>query len=78
LAQLAREVKQPHAALPVLEHLLENDPLIATRMAAAAALGALGDPQARQTLERAAAQDAQTIVRDAATQAAGELPVAKR
>jgi aminopeptidase N len=66
LAKLARHARKPKAALPILLNLVERDPLISTRIAAANALGVLGDRAAIPTLERVCAGDSQIIVQIAA------------
>jgi aminopeptidase N len=63
LATLARSTHHADRALPALEHLVTTDPLISTRLAAAAALGALGDARAVPALSRAEHSDSQAIVR---------------
>jgi aminopeptidase N len=63
LAQLAKVVHRPQWALPTLGRLLAHDPLISTRLAAASALGQLGDVRALPALRRAERNDAQEIVR---------------
>ncbi|HVA29444.1 MAG TPA: M1 family aminopeptidase [Candidatus Baltobacteraceae bacterium] len=63
LAQLARRTKEPQMALPTLLGLVTHDPLIGTRMAAADALGLLGDTAAIPALERVERSDSQLLVR---------------
>ncbi len=63
LALLAKRLHQPDRALAVLEHLVLKDDLISTRLAAASALGTLGDPRAIPALRRVERSDTQEIVR---------------
>jgi len=62
LAQLAASLRRPQAALPELLQIVAHDPLVSSRVAAANALGALGDPAAIPTLEAVEHNDSQTIV----------------
>jgi aminopeptidase N len=61
LAQLAARAKNSQPLQPLLE-MVSHDPLIATRMAAAQALGVLGDPAAIPVLERVERTDSQVLV----------------
>jgi aminopeptidase N len=63
LARLAKAVHRPQSALPMLLRLVAHDPLISTRLAAATALGVLGEAGAAPTLRRVEATDTQEIVR---------------
>lgn len=73
LAQLAKRVGLPKAALPTLTALAEHDPLISTRIAAVNALGTLGDPAAAPTLKHVEKTDSQLLVRITATDALAAL-----
>jgi aminopeptidase N len=66
LARLASAVKDPEAALPVLDYLVTSDALSSTRIAATTALRILGDGTALPYLERAQRLDSQLLVRESA------------
>lgn len=66
LAVLARHAHKPQLALPVLLEIVQHDPLIPTRIAAARALGMLGDAGAIPVLERVEADDSQQAVQGGA------------
>jgi aminopeptidase N len=77
LAQLAEHTQAPQAALPPLLDIVQHDPLITSRAAAATALGILGETSAVPELEsverldpelkvQAAAWNAVLAIRDAA------------
>jgi aminopeptidase N len=66
LAALARRTDETQAALPRLLELVETDPLIGSRIAAANALGALGDRAAIPALRRVETHDSQLLVQIAA------------
>jgi HEAT repeat protein len=73
LAQLARAQKEPQEALPILDRIISHDPLISTRIAAAKALGVLGDDVALPMLERVERTDSQLLVRDGAASAVAAI-----
>jgi len=64
LARLAAHTKRTGLALSTLLDLVEHDPLIQTRDAAARALGALGDPRAIPVLQRVQRNDSQQDVQE--------------
>jgi aminopeptidase N len=66
LARLAARAKTPRVALEALLGLVSRDPLIRTRIAAASALGILGDASALPVLHRVERTDSQLIVQIAA------------
>lgn len=70
LAKLAKAVDRASNALPVLENVVQHDPVTGMRIAAARALGILGDRAALPALEAVASSDSQTLVRSAARDAA--------
>ena len=73
LAQCARTMKRPELALHTLAVLATRDPLMSTRIAAAAALGTLGDAAAIPYLDQVAREDSQEIVRESAEAAKATL-----
>jgi len=73
LAQCARTLNQPGRVLPVLTELATRDPLTGTRIAAAGALGSLGDAAAIPSLQHVARDDSQEIVREVAQDALAAL-----
>jgi aminopeptidase N len=77
LAQIAKAVDRPQAALPTLSDLAMHDPLIGTRIAAATALGVLGDGAAIATLAHVERTDSQLIVRDQAANAVAAIQSSK-
>jgi aminopeptidase N len=73
LAQLALRTHLQSRALPILRSIALHDPLPTSRDTAIKALGALGDAEAIPTLEQAARDDSQTILRLDALDAASTL-----
>ena len=66
IAQLAAKIKKPQMALPTLLEIVQNDPLITTRIAAARALGTLGDAAAIPVLQQVESSDSQQAVQSSA------------
>ncbi|HKU66325.1 MAG TPA: M1 family aminopeptidase [Candidatus Baltobacteraceae bacterium] len=62
LAKLAAHAKKPQLALGTLLQIVQRDPNISTRIAAAKALGTLGDPAAIPVLRRVQDGDSQQAV----------------
>lgn len=69
LAQLARTAGQQPAALNVLLDLVQHDPINGARIAAARALGVLGDPSALPVLRTVKRSDSQVLVQITAADA---------
>ncbi|HVA27933.1 MAG TPA: M1 family aminopeptidase [Candidatus Baltobacteraceae bacterium] len=78
LAELAKRTDKPKVALPTLLDLVAHDPVIDVRIAAANALGVLGDPTAIPALKRVAAGDAQLLVHIAAWDAMTAIDATRR
>lgn len=78
LAQLSASLHRPEAALTTLMAILAHDPLISSRIAAANALGALGDPSAIPALENAERDDSQIGVQLTAWDAVVTIRNARR
>lgn len=73
LATLSKRTKTPETALKILLPILERDPLLSTRLAAAAALGALGDKRAIPALRRVHDSGVSRLLQMAAWNAISEL-----
>jgi aminopeptidase N len=76
LGQLARQTHSAPTVLPLLSHIATADPLLASRLAAISALGALGDPAALPALKRVAGEDTQIFARLTAEDAIQPLEAA--